>query len=117
VPRPTSQELPESEYDNPLGAGSGGGVLFGTTGGVMEAALRTVYELVSGQPMGRVLFQEVRGLEGTKEATLTIPVSEGSAFKALEPTPGAGVTLRIAVANGLGHAKKLIKGIADGSLK
>jgi hypothetical protein len=59
IPQPP-QELPEGEYDNPLGTGSGGGVLFGTTGGVMEAALRTVYELVSGQPMGRIMF-EVRG--------------------------------------------------------
>lgn len=111
------QDLPESEYDDPLGIGSGGGLLFGTTGGVMEAALRTVYELVSGQPMGRILFEEARGLEGIKEATITIPTSEESPFKALEPKPGEGVTLRIAVANGLGNAKKVIKGLSDGSLK
>jgi hypothetical protein len=92
-------------------------VLFGTTGGVMEAALRTVYELVSGQPMGRLVFEEARGLEGLKEATVTIPVSAESPFKALEPQPGAGVTLHIGVANGLGNAKKVIKGVADGSLK
>ncbi len=54
------QNLPEEEFDTPLGTGSGGGLLFGTTGGVMEAALRTVYEIVTGQPMGRILF-EVRG--------------------------------------------------------
>ena len=106
--------LPESEYDSPLGAGSGGGVLFGTTGGVMEAALRTVYELVSGQPMGRIVFEEVRGLDGLKEAAITIPVSDASPFKALESAPGAGVTLRIAVANGLGVAKKIIKALAQG---
>lgn len=47
---------------------------------------------------------------------ITIPVGPDSAFKALEPTPGAGVPLRIAVANGLGNAKKLIKGVADGSM-
>ncbi|KAI8472703.1 MAG: hydrogenase [Monoraphidium minutum] len=110
------QELPESEFDNPLGTGSGGGLLFGTTGGVMEAALRTVYELVSGQPMGRVDFQEARGLDGVKEAAITIPVSDASAFKALEAVPGAGVTLRIAVANGLGNAKKIVKGVQDGSM-
>ena len=110
--------LPESEYDDPLGAGSGGGVLFGTTGGVMEAALRTVYELVSGQPMERLAFEEVRGLDGVKEATVAIPVAQGddSPFKALEASPGAGVTLRIAVANGLGNAKKVIKGVQDGTL-
>lgn len=49
--------LADSEFDDPLGVGSGGGQLFGTTGGVMEAALRTVYEVVSGQPMGRIDFQ------------------------------------------------------------
>ena len=64
------KELPETEYDNPLGTGSGGGVLFGTTGGVMEAALRTVYELVSGAPMERINFEPARGLEGIKEATV-----------------------------------------------
>lgn len=85
-----------------MGVGSGGGVLFGTTGGVMEAALRTVYELVSGQPMGRIVFEDVRGLDGIKEGTVTIPISEDSPFKCLEATPGAGVSLRVAVANGLG---------------
>jgi iron-only hydrogenase group A len=109
-------ELPESEYDNPLGMGSGGGVLFGTTGGVMEAALRTVYELVSGAKMERLQFTEARGLDGLKEADLHIPVPEGSPFKVLEEAPGGGVHLRIAVANGLGNAKKVIKGVADGSL-
>jgi hypothetical protein len=56
-------------------------------------------------------------MDGLKEATLTIPVSEASAFKSLEAAPGAGVTLRIAVANGLGNAKKVIKGVADGTMK
>ncbi|GBF94161.1 iron hydrogenase [Raphidocelis subcapitata] len=111
------KELPETEYDNPIGAGSGGAVLFGTTGGVMEAALRTVYELVSGEPMGRITYEEVRGLEGIKAATVTIPTSEGSPFKALESAPGAGVTLRVAVANGLGNAKKVIKGVSDGTMQ
>lgn len=58
----SAQELPEDEFDAPLGLGTGGGQLFGTTGGVMEAALRTVVELISGQPMGRVLF-EVRSAQ------------------------------------------------------
>jgi iron only hydrogenase large subunit-like protein len=57
------QELEPSEFDNPLGTGSGGGVLFGTTGGVMEAALRTVYELVSGQPMVGAGSQGLRDAE------------------------------------------------------
>jgi len=51
------QNLPEEAFDAPLGTGSGGAQLFGTTGGVMEAALRVVYELVTGQPMGRIVFE------------------------------------------------------------
>ncbi|KAI8463907.1 MAG: hydrogenase [Monoraphidium minutum] len=109
-------ELEETEFDNPIGSGSGGGLLFGTTGGVMEAALRTVYELVTETPLARLAFSEVRGLDGLKEASVTMAVPEGSPFKALEAEPGAGVTLRIAVANGLGNAKKVIKGVADGSM-
>lgn len=68
--------LPESEFDDPLGVGSGGGQLFGTTGGVMEAALRTVYEVVSGEPMGRIVF-EVGDPVQTKQAFLRLlgPVS------------------------------------------
>jgi hypothetical protein len=56
---------------------------------------------------GRITFEEARGLAGVKEATITIPVGADSKFKVLEPAPGAGVTLRIAVANGLGNAKKV----------
>ena len=63
------------------------------------------------------MFEEARGLDGVKEATVTIPVAAGSAFSKLEATPGAGVTLRIAVANGLGNAKKVIKGVNDGTMK
>jgi iron only hydrogenase large subunit-like protein len=74
-------ELPESQFDNPIGTGSGGGVLFGTTGGVMEAALRTVYEVVTGEPMGRIKFDEVRGLEGIKEATIHLVPGPNSLFK------------------------------------
>jgi len=79
-------------------------------------ASRTPSHHLTSNHQGRLVFEEARGLEGTKEATLTIPVSEGSAFKSLEPAPGAGVTLRIAVANGLGNAKKVIKGVADKTL-
>jgi hypothetical protein len=53
--------------------------------------------------MGRIVFEEARGLDGLKEATVTIPTSEDSPFKALEAAPGEGVTLHIAVANGLGE--------------
>lgn len=64
--------------------------------------LAQVYELVSGQPMGRINFEEVRGLEGIKEAALTIVPAEGSPFKKYDPE-GKGLTLRICVANGLGE--------------
>eukprot|EP00195_Chlamydomonas_chlamydogama_P017097 CAMPEP_0202897236 /NCGR_PEP_ID=MMETSP1392-20130828/6048_1 /ASSEMBLY_ACC=CAM_ASM_000868 /TAXON_ID=225041 /ORGANISM="Chlamydomonas chlamydogama, Strain SAG 11-48b" /LENGTH=501 /DNA_ID=CAMNT_0049582823 /DNA_START=206 /DNA_END=1711 /DNA_ORIENTATION=+ len=108
------EELEDSEFDDPLGVGSGGGLLFGTTGGVMEAALRTVYEAVTGAPMGRVVFEEVRGMDGIKEATINIKPTEGAAFKKYDPT-GEGLNLRIAVANGLGNAKKLITNMKAGT--
>nr|AXU24207.1 iron hydrogenase [Scenedesmus sp. SE-MC3] len=110
-------ELPESEFDCLCGEGTGGAVLFGTTGGVMEAALRTVYEAVTCEPMGRIVFEEARGLDGLKEAKLTIKPGEKSPFKMFEGPNGDGITLSIAVANGLGSAKKLVKSLQDGSAK
>jgi len=110
-------ELPESEFDCLVGEGSGGAVLFGTTGGVMEAALRTVYEQVTAEPMGRIVFEEARGLDGLKEAKITIKPGDKSPFKMFAGPNGEGITLNIAVANGLGSAKKLIKGLQDGSAK
>lgn len=108
------QELEPEEFDNPLGVGSGGGLLFGTTGGVMEAALRTVYEVVTQKPMGRIAFEEVRGFDGIKEATLELTPGDTSPFKQFAGPDGTGLKIRIAVANGLGNAKKLIKGLAEG---
>jgi len=64
--------LPEEEADNILGEYSGAGTIFGTTGGVMEAALRTGYHLLTGKELENVEFQDVRGLEGVKEATIEI---------------------------------------------
>nr|ADK77883.1 hydrogenase [Chlorella sp. DT] len=110
-------ELPESNFDNPIGEGTGGALLFGTTGGVMEAALRTVYEVVTQKPMGRVDFEEVRGLEGIKEAEITLKPGDDSPFKAFAGADGQGITLKIAVANGLGNAKKLIKSLSEGKAK
>ncbi|KAG2501623.1 hypothetical protein HYH03_000128 [Edaphochlamys debaryana] len=128
-------ELNAGEFDNPLADGSGGGVLFGTTGGVMEAALRTAYELVTGKKMERLNFSEIRGMDGIKEAAIKLTPAEGSEIAALmkehvnckegcAPAEGAKagpitwkggeagedgtITLRVAVANGLGNAKKLI---------
>nr|WNF20781.1 hydrogenase [synthetic construct] len=110
-------ELPEGEWDNPMGVGSGAGVLFGTTGGVMEAALRTAYELFTGTPLPRLSLSEVRGLEGIKESTLHLTPGPTSPFKAFAGADGTGITLNIAVANGLGNAKKLIKQLAAGESK
>ncbi len=76
-----------------MGIGSGAGQLFGTTGGVMEAAVRTVYELMTGKEMERLELEEVRGLDGVKEATIP------------------ELDLHVAVANGLGNAKKLLQKI------
>jgi iron-only hydrogenase group A len=109
-------KLEETEFDNPLGAGSGAGVLFGTTGGVMEAALRTVYEVVTAQPMGRIEFNEVRGLEGIKATSLNLKPAPGSEYAKYDPE-GKGLDLNIAVANGLGNAKKLITEMKAGNAK
>lgn len=105
--------LEESEFDDPLGLGTGGGQLFGTTGGVMEAALRTVYEVVSGEPMGRLAFEEVRGMDGLKEATVHIKPSDASPFKKYDPE-GKGIDIKVAVANGLGNAKKVVTSLKGG---
>ena len=67
-------ELEDSEYDDPMGISTGAGVIFGATGGVMEAAIRTAYELVTGRevPFDNLNITPVRGLEGIKEATLPL---------------------------------------------
>ena len=72
----TFENLPESEFDSPLGTGSGAGAIFGATGGVMEAALRTVYEKVTGKEPAPLEFTDVRGFEGIKEATYDLGVKK-----------------------------------------
>lgn len=91
--------LPEENFDSPLGTGSGAGVIFGTTGGVMEAALRTVADVVSGQDLPKVDYTEVRGMEETREAVIEI----------------AGREIRIAVVNTLGSARKMLERIKAGT--
>ena len=91
-------ELPDSEPDNPLGEFTGAGVIFGATGGVMEAALRTAAEKVTGKELEKLDFTEVRGMEGIKEATYDI----------------GGVKLKVAVANGLKNAKVICDQIRAG---
>lgn len=91
-------KLHEEDFDNPLGESTGGAVIFGTSGGVLEAALRTAYEWVSKKELKDVVFSEVRGLEGIKEATIDI---EGS-------------KINVAVTSGLGNARKLLEKIQSG---
>lgn len=90
--------LPDGEYDAPMGISTGAGVIFGATGGVMEAALRTAYEVVTGQSLDKLDFTEVRGLEGIKEASVDLN----------------GTILKVAVAHGLGNARRLMELIQQG---
>ncbi|MBR5409764.1 MAG: [Clostridia bacterium] len=91
-------ELPEGTYDAPFGLGSGAGTIFGATGGVMEAALRTAYEVLTGEELKNLEFHDVRGTEGIKEATYEI----------------AGNVIRVAVVSGTANAKKLLTMIKNG---
>ena len=88
----------DEEFDRTYGDSAGAGVIFGTTGGVMEAALRTVYEHITGDTLEKVEFEAVRGWEGIKKANVTIN----------------GITLNIGVAYGLGNARKLMNEIRAG---
>jgi iron-only hydrogenase group A len=102
--------LPDEEMDAPLGLSTGAADIFANTGGVMEAALRTAYEIVTGRqlPMDNLHVEPVTGLEGLKEASVTVEdVLPDWSF--LE-----GATLKVAVAHGLGNAEKLINLITSG---
>lgn len=90
--------LGDTEFDNPFGAGSGAGLIFGATGGVMEAALRTVADLLTDSSADNFEYEDVRGLEGIKIATVEI----------------ADLKLRAAVAHGLGNARKLMDAVKAG---
>ena len=102
--------LPNEKMDAPLGISTGAADIFANTGGVMEAALRTAYEVVTGKslPFDRLHVTPVQGLEGVKEAGLTIKETLPE-WKFLE-----GVTLKVAVTHGLGNANKLIEAILKG---
>lgn len=103
-------KLNDMHYDRLMGESTGAGVIFGATGGVMEAALRTAYELVTGRevPFENLNINPVRGMEGVKEASVKIekPLSEWSFLE--------GVELRCAVAHGLVNAKKVMDAIKSG---
>ena len=92
---------PKTEFDDPIGKGSTAGLIFGATGGVMEAALRTVAETVTGQKLDNVDFKAVRGTKDIKEASVTLN----------------GKQINIAVASGLGNARKLMDEIKAGNSK
>lgn len=86
-------------FDSPFGLGSGAGQIFGSTGGVMEAALRTVSEVVTGKPLQKLEFEAVRGLDSVREAELTLN----------------GQTLKVAIVHGLSNVKPLLEQIQEGT--
>ncbi|MBK7214224.1 MAG: iron hydrogenase small subunit [Bacteroidales bacterium] len=103
-------KLEDDHYDSILGESTGAAVIFGATGGVMEAALRTAYELVTGNevPFTNLNIKPVRGMEGVKEASIKIK-NTVPAWNFLE-----GVELNVAVAHGLSNAKKLMEAVEKG---
>lgn len=90
--------LPDEKFDDPLGRSSGAGTIFGATGGVMEAALRTAVEELTGKPLDNLDFTDVRGIEGIKEAEYDV----------------AGMKVRVAVASGLANARELLNKVRSG---
>ncbi|MDJ0305554.1 NADH-dependent [FeFe] hydrogenase, group A6 [Dehalobacter sp.] len=90
--------LPEAEFDSPLGISTGAAAIFGATGGVMEAALRTVYEVVTGRTLTDLNFTAVRGMAGVKEASVDL----------------AGTEVKAGIAHGLANAKKILEMIKAG---
>lgn len=93
--------LPDEDFDDLLGESTGAGVIFGATGGVMEAALRTAYEVVTGEELKDVNFTAVRGIEGIKEATVKV----------------GDLDVSVAVAHGTGNASKLLDMVKSGEKK
>jgi len=92
--------LGDENFDEPFGIGSSAGAIFGATGGVMEAALRTAAEVIEGKPLEKLEFNEVRGIEGVKTATYRL----------------GDVTLNVAVASGTANAKKVLDAVKAGEL-
>lgn len=90
--------MPEGEFDQPLGESTGASVIFGTSGGVMEAALRSVYEIHTGKQLEKIEFENVRGMEGLRKTSVDLD----------------GFTLNVAIAHGLGNARKLLNEIREG---
>ncbi len=91
-------KLEDGEFDHPLGIGSGAGLIFGATGGVMEAALRTAVETLTGEELGKLEFEDVRGTAGIKEASYKV----------------GDLEVKVAVCSGLANAKELLKKVQSG---
>ena len=91
-------KLPDETFDNPMGESTGAGVIFGATGGVMEAALRTAVETLTGEELANLEFTDVRGTKGIKEASYNV----------------AGMDVKVAVASGLGNARELLNKVKAG---
>lgn len=91
------EDLEDQEFDTPFGLGSGAGQIFGSTGGVMEAALRTVYEILTGKTLEHLEFEQVRGLEGIREASLTIN----------------GQEIKVAIIHGLKNVEQILEQIKN----
>jgi len=92
------QSLEDEEFDTPLGESTGAAVIFGTTGGVIEAACRTAYEVFTGKKLEKIDFQELRGMDGVRSATLDFN----------------GTPIKIGIAHGLGNARKLLDDVKSG---
>ncbi len=95
------RDLPEDNFDNPLGESTGAAAIFGTSGGVMEAAIRTAYYYLTGENLESLELNSVRGLEGIKEASININ----------------GLLLNVAVVNGIGNIGTVIKDVLNGNSK
>lgn len=92
-------EHPETPFDDPFGEGSGVGLIFGSTGGVMEAALRTVYALTTGKQIESLEYEEVRGFTGAKEASVSLN----------------GMEVKVAIVHGIQNAKLMIEKLKAGT--
>jgi iron-only hydrogenase group A len=94
-------DLPEDKFDDPLGESTGAAAIFGTSGGVMEAAIRTAFNSLTGEHLENMEFKDVRGMEGIKSSEININ----------------GTTINVAVVNGIGNVKKIIEDVLQGKSK
>ena len=94
-------DLHREEFDQPFGTSTGASIIFGTTGGVIEAAVRTAYEWITKEPLEKIDFHQLRGLSGIREATVKI----------------GDMDIKIGIANGLGNARKLLEKVRSGEVQ